>query len=87
MGWVMIQYPKKGRPVLSVQADHAQLPASTVKLLTTVFIIPHELGAETLLAWHTRMLALSVNDGVVQVSRTSAMQVLHQWLYANSMQS
>ncbi len=61
---VFFRYPQAGRPALSVQADHAQLPTSTVKLLTTVYIILHELGPES--HQHTRILALSVNDGVVQ---------------------
>lgn len=64
---VFFRYPQAGRPALSVQADHAQLPTSTVKLLTTVYIILHELGPES--HQHTRILALSVNDGV--------------WLFAN----
>ncbi|MDA8114548.1 MAG: hypothetical protein M0Z43_07450 [Acidithiobacillus sp.] len=44
---VFFRYPQAGRPALSVQADHAQLPTSTVKLLTTVYIILHELGPES----------------------------------------
>ncbi|HUX18301.1 MAG TPA: D-alanyl-D-alanine carboxypeptidase/D-alanyl-D-alanine-endopeptidase [Acidithiobacillus sp.] len=60
---ILIQDMQKGRPALSVQANHRQLPASTAKLLTTAYIL-HELGPES--HQQTRILARTVDDGVVQ---------------------
>nr|WP_291524436.1 D-alanyl-D-alanine carboxypeptidase [Acidithiobacillus sp.] len=54
---------QKGRPALSVQANHRQLPASTATLLTTAYIL-HEFGPES--HQQTRILARTVDDGVVQ---------------------
>ncbi|MBU2817629.1 D-alanyl-D-alanine carboxypeptidase/D-alanyl-D-alanine-endopeptidase, partial [Acidithiobacillus ferrooxidans] len=60
---ILIQDVQKGRPTLSVQADHGQLPASTAKLLTTAYIL-HELGPES--HQKTRILARTIDDGVVR---------------------